>query len=390
MWWNNITNDIAYQFLNECEDYTNKVRAKDKFMLSRNFKEDFVKREFNPFGAIITCSNTENSIDSLRSLYLGNYGTHFIITKKTDGYKNDYELLKDLPAMILTPCSMRYIVHAGFMSLFAWGIQLTNLGKLRQIKYNFFGSKPIQIPYNEESDKIFRSELSINKYDYYHWKNFWTSKVELKTNSVKPFGNYVFELPHYKQIISLIILLKVLNKITPLDRNYVLPYHCINNRELHIPNIYWEDVRKYVFEKELKENDITFDNLMKNNYSNKKTEDITRININNIDEEYIDQLNKRNTRYNKTVEDVGEIEYVMNKRSIILNSTNNVLRNELKRYLSKLGYNVDSSSNINLAVNLLIMADKNNMNPINFKTYENIDVLKFVKKIYHKIRGTNE
>lgn len=384
MWWNNLTDELAEQFLEECYEATQEIVKSDRFMNYRIRLENVIDKTFVPQGAIISATNTTDSLNALRASFLGSYGFHFIVTRQTTNYSK-YPLLKDLPTLILVPTEEKFVAHSGYMSPYTWGIQLTNVGKLRQIKKNPFNNyNPVAIPYNEENDKVFRSDLSINNYVYYQWRNCWTEFFTNNVNDVRPYGSYVFEEPHYKQIKSLVILLKVLNHLNPMDRRFVLPYHCIDSRELNLPTVDWSFVRRYVFDKDITDGVIDTQEF-KSKFAVGKCVDSIYDNFDNVDEYYIKDINGRN-RTSRSAIDLGEFDFI-NDDDMKICETNKYSKAylvEMTRMMISLGY--DEFNNFTLRQ--LINSTKNENELPNFIKYCGIDARKFVRSNYERIRGT--
>lgn len=247
-WWNEeITEDIAIQFLEECREYTKRIINEHQPELkTRRFSHVFPKSEvpFVPLGAVIHATRTQSLWDALRVIGSEAYGTHFIVAS-TRWYKHpDLKLVSSVPCSISMPMGWESAVsHSAYFSTISWGIDLRNIGRVRPWR-SPIGANPTPIFTGEERDSMFKFDQP-GEPSFYWWDNLWRTPFK---GRVDKWFDYYYEIPSFGQIQSLIILLRVLNALHPLDRRAVIPASCVYDIEPTIPHIPWDIIRRFVFD----------------------------------------------------------------------------------------------------------------------------------------------
>ena len=236
-WWAQaeIPRDVAVAYLEECQENYRDVCRRRYPSLShvKNNHHRYLEHEFVPTGAVIHASKTRNSMDALRAIARGNYGTHFVVGK--NGARKKGELSESVPCNVYAPMSIEHSVpHAGYLSDLTWGIDLVNLELLRAY-YGHADIKPRHI-YREEFKKNF---ISRNRWverhgkgvkiDYYSRYNNWSEPfvaIGTMPKYVNPDGD-TYEAISLDQVMTLVILLRALNSISPLSCGMIVPASCV-------------------------------------------------------------------------------------------------------------------------------------------------------------------
>jgi len=361
-WWTEeITSKIAVNFLKECQSYTQEViRKKVPFLKDARYSHVIPStiQPFTPLGAIIHSTRTPTIWDALQSLATQAYGTHFILGMNQQQL-HKYEYLNDFPCMILMPMGWESATpHSNFMSTMTWGIDIRNIGLLRTY-HNPFGTKPTPIFSGEEQRSDFRWEKQTLP-KFYWSDDLWRREFDGK---VQNWGHYYYERPTFAQVKGLVILLRVLNAINPMRREFILPSNCIHNIDMTLPHINWHTIRSLAIinkdeDIEPEDFDIEFNNAGYDDTQNPKSKD--DIYINDI------------TKYHlwRSESDDGTLNFIMNGEDARLSTAS-----ELK--LIELGYD---TTNINIAARFLTVAKQ-------FRHEQVIDLEPLIEKIYNHYKG---
>lgn len=251
LWWQepNINEETAWQFLDECQDFTkNFIRSIPEMNRTKPVHYLYDDHEFNPIGAVIHPTLTVSSRDAMRAITRGLYGTHFIVMAKVMPEKK-YELLGQVPSAILAPMSFdKAVPHAGYLSYITWGIDIANIGRLRP--WNKKQKLP-PLSVEETRDKLFDvSSLSEDEFKrciFFNRYNRW-QKQHCSGQLAVRHGNFAYDYIDNYAMNTLIILLRVLNVISPMQRGLIVPSHCVfskNDRSLQPYN--WSEIRSEVF-----------------------------------------------------------------------------------------------------------------------------------------------
>jgi hypothetical protein len=350
-WWNkDIDNQTAVSFLKECQDYTQKAIQNDQpdikaYRFSHKIPPSAIP--FIPFGAIIQTTRTRTIWDALRVIGSEAYGSHFIIASHKGISSKEFDLLSRLPASIFMPMGWESAVpHAAHMSTVTWGIDLRNVGKVRPW-YSPISSEPTPIFVGEESANMFKHPHQSEP-QFYWWDNLWRSKF--KGHTEKWFDFY-YEVPSFSQIKTLIILLRVLNAIQPLESRSVIPASCIRNIEPVAPHIPWELVRHFVFHSPNEEPTISdFNHIIKKPKSYGDFENTYFNDIFTTDNAKLQQWRSEN--------DDGMLHFILNGPNVDFSGTRYGLKTRFVDDIRILGYDTDD---IDYAARLYVAA--HNMHP---------------------------
>lgn len=237
--------ETAEQFITELHRFTEEfvLNYAPEIMAAwplTNILPDTIFR-FNPRGAIVHTTDTTSLWNALHLTTKHVFGTHFMIASGRHSNKSTmsrYPLLSEVPADIMMLYPLDALVpHSGFVSPFTWGIELRNAGRLRPYPKML---KPLPLMPVDETDKSFAMQPN-ERYDAYWRNNLWCDKFEGPTFQ---WEDFLYELPTIGQVISLVVLLRVLDCLNNgLDRRLVLPSNCISGSIPKLPLIAWDMIR---------------------------------------------------------------------------------------------------------------------------------------------------
>jgi len=245
MWWENPSEATILQFFDECHDYTQKMIKKAVGNISRtwpfNHHLDSKRHPFTPKGAVINITNTLSVWDALRLYARQWFGVHFMITGHPA--PSGYELISQLPAAVLTPMRFdRALPHASYLSTRTWGFDLRLLGRLRPY-FSATGQRPPPVYPEVAGGKMF-NDVGVSNPDLYYQKNLWTSKFEGGSTF---FAGYWWEMPVRSQMLTLVYILRALNRgVEDLDPALILPSHCLNRKAHTMPFTDWDTFRRAI------------------------------------------------------------------------------------------------------------------------------------------------
>lgn len=231
--------DTIEEFFAQSQEFTKQAIEKSGIKGFRhanfNFFEPLTQHSFTPRGIVVSSSRSISVWDTLLSIASHAYNTHFIISNRKPR-KGDGSLLEQLPATVLIPSTLTNVIHhAGYLSKLTWGIEIRNVGKLRPV---IGDDRPDPVYRGEESNRFFMSPRHPSK--YYWWNNLWREEFTAKAT---PYGKYFYEHPMNRQIETLLILIKILSKYSPIRRELVVPLDCVIGGEPQLPTIDWTSVR---------------------------------------------------------------------------------------------------------------------------------------------------
>lgn len=203
--------------------------------------------KFNPRGAVIHSTETPSIWNALHLNTKHVFGTHFVVMSGKHENKSTmsrFPLLAQLPAEILMLYPLDALVpHSGFVSPFAWGIDLRNAGQLRPFPKHM---RPMPIMPSEENARNFKMSAE-GRYDPYWRSRLWCYPFEGPTVR---WEDYLFELPTVQQVVSLIALLRVLDHYANgMDRRLIIPANCISGGVPSLPVLVWNIIRDMVAER---------------------------------------------------------------------------------------------------------------------------------------------
>lgn len=288
-WWENeISQEIAEEFLAECSEYTKKLLHKHTPELDeRQFNHILQGRDapFMPIGTVVHSTRSRTVWDAIRSIAHGVHGTHFVITNHAP--PKGYELLSELPSVILMPMSPNEAVCGnGFLSGFTWSVDIRQTGKLRPYIHPFKNGQPSPVYFGEEGEEFFKYN-GKDKPEFYWWNNLWRDKFN---GLVRRWNNYFYEVPSFRQMSSLVALIRSLMALHPaytMDKRLIVPSTCVEGGENPFPHINWELIRRLVFKDRISIEQSSFENAhpaslnddeWKNN--NRRDEAFIRMHIN--------------------------------------------------------------------------------------------------------------
>lgn len=369
-WWNQeIDERTAVAFLKECQRYTEKAISKNQpDIKARRFSHRMPTTEvpFIPFGAVVHTTRTKTVWDAMRVVGSEAYGTHFIIATHK-GIKNaEFELLSSVPCTILMPMGWEAAVpHSSYLSTVSWGIDLRNVGKLRPWR-SPIGSEPTPIFVGEENVNTFRYVQPLEP-SFYWWENLWRSKFD---GHVDKWFDFYYEVPTFGQIKSLIILLRVLNALNPLNPRFVLPASCVRNIDQVVPHVPWEIVRHFAFE--APDEKPTMEDF---NYIFKRVQSYGDFTPTPSDDIFTTDNAKMQRWRNEN--DDGMLHFILNGPKVDFTGTRYGLKSRFIEDLDMLGYDTRDPD---LAARLLVAAHR--MNPDRLD-----DVVAATRKKVEKLQG---
>jgi len=249
-WWEEeIDQETALEFLNECKEYTSAAISKHAHDLLPSQFSHVIQNTpapFMPVGAVVHSSQSRTVWDAIRSIAYGSHGAHFVVTSHTSPSRKKYELLSEMPSVILAPMSLEHAVPGnGYISTFTWAIEMRHTGKLRPWFSPFETTKPSPIFFGEEGQNFFKY-TGTGEPKFFWWDDLWRSGFH---GNVQPWFNYFFEVPSFEQMATLVALLRILVALHPeykMDRRMIVPDNCVNGGENHFPHINWRLVRRLV------------------------------------------------------------------------------------------------------------------------------------------------
>ena len=348
-WWNeDISEQTALQFLAECQEYTRSIiQNHHPDIKSKRFSHKIpsIESPFVPFGAVIHSSRTKTMWDSLRVIGSEAYGTHFIVATHKGIKNKEFELLASIPSTILMPMGWEDAVpHSTFMSTMSWGIDLRNVGRVRPW-HSPIVSVPTPVFSGEENDNTFKYTQK-GEPEFYWWDNLWRTKFN---GNVNKWFDYYYEVPSFAQIKSLIVLLRVLNALSPLKRQAVVPASCIRNIEQVMPHVPWELIRHFVFDSPNEHptmGDFNYEIPSSRSYedfNNDKT---------SADEVFIMDNAKRH-RWRTEVDD-GMLHFLINGREVSFIGSRRNMRLKFIEDLNQLGYD---TSDLNFSARMFTICN---------------------------------
>ena len=254
-------------------------------------------------------------------------------------------MLGALPCAVIMPMGWQNIVpHAGFLSNITWSIDIRNVGRLRPWR-DPIGREPRPLDRESEREDQFRWHETDRPSTAFYWnKNDWRANF---TGSVVQYGGFYQELPSKEQVETLIILLRILNTYTPLQRNFILGADQVSTavRDHVLPNVKMNEVRSDVFSPRR-----LFDtSFFKSDTNIKKINDWT-FNT-EMDEFNISELLR--TIGWRAEYDAGELNQLLGGQ--MFESTAIARNNWIKRLLDLLDYD---KSDINFSIRLFALAQK--------------------------------
>jgi hypothetical protein len=346
-WWNeDIDESTAIAFLKECQDYTRKtIMAGQPDIKNRRFSHKLPNTEvpFVPLGAVIHSSRTKTIWDALRVIASQACGTHFLVTTHKGKANKEYDLLSTVPCSIFMPMGWESVVqHSAWLSTIAWGIDLRNVGKVRPW-HSPIGSEPTPIFVGEENDRTFKY-ANQGEPDFYWWDNLWRSKFD---GNVDKWFDFYYEVPSFGQIKALIILLRVLNALHPLDKRAIVPASCVKNVEPVTPHVPWDLVRHFVFDSPNEK--PTMEDFGHQIPTAKSYGDFHK---GLADEVFVMDNAKLHTW--RTENDDGMLHFLVNGREVDFTGTRRTLRNQFHDDLERLGY--DATTDIHFAARMFVAA----------------------------------
>lgn len=361
-WWTEeITETMAIEFLKECQEYTREVIKKEaRYLTNARYSHVIPNtiKPFTPIGAIVHSTRTPSIWDAMQVVASQSYGTHFILGMKQPNLKK-YTYLNDFPCMIFMPMGLESAVpHAGYISNLTWGIDLRTIGKLRTY-YSPLGGKPTPIFMGEQLDSDFKwTDRGTPK--FYWSDDLWRTEF---TGKVMNWGSYYYERPTFAQLKGLVILLRVLNALYPMKREFIMPECCIRSKSMAFPNINWDMIRQLALthtddDIDFGDFDGAFDNVGYDDVDDARSKD----------DIYIQDIAKNHLWKNE--HDDGAMNFIMNGPEAVLSS-------QSKIKLSDLGHDI---TDIDLAARFFTLAN-------NFRQDQVRDIEPLVEKIFHKHKG---
>lgn len=249
--------DTAIEFLEQIaedtEDMLNRRMRRVPKMRHSRFN---LTREFIPRGAVVHHSGTINDVDAFRAVERGLYGSHFLISRDISHRKN--ELTKHLPVPIYLMMDIEHAApHSRYMSDITWGIDISNVGLLRAVpgtdpdkKVHHIYPEDLEITKKRFSETFIRNQgISPNQgRTVYTRYDGWTVPLLDGRRHLNKNGFY-YEAVYAEQVTSLVVLLRALNKIFPLDWSLINPAWCVGNRaaEPIFNHLNWEYIRERVY-----------------------------------------------------------------------------------------------------------------------------------------------
>lgn len=235
------------EFFSECRQFTEEFIVNYAKEMSPTWPlTNILPRQhfdFEPNGAIVHTSESPSIWNTLHMCTRHIYGTHFLIlsgrnTTITHHLKR-YPLLSALPTPILMLYPIdAHVPHSGYLSAKTWGIELRNAGKLRPVRKGF---PPLPLMPSEETDSNFRIKPG-QSYEPYWRQNLWCLPFP---GNVFQLDDYIYEMPTYHQLISLVILLRVLDTYTNgIDMRAVVPSNCVSGDQTKFPYFRWDLIRE--------------------------------------------------------------------------------------------------------------------------------------------------
>lgn len=205
------------------------------------------QKPFVPKGVIINVTQSPSITNSLE-LYTRNlFCPHFLICSSSHmiGSGQSYPLLNKLPATILMLKPLNQAsYHAGYMSLDTWGIDIRNMGMVRPYLKGRKGGAPRLYETNIKPNHFVSDAKKVNL-DFYWRYEGWKHLIE-NDIFISNHQNNWYEMITSGQLVTLIVLIRVLSFITRIDPRIILPGHALYNQKNHIPYLNMEDIRKAI------------------------------------------------------------------------------------------------------------------------------------------------
>lgn len=361
-WWTEeISYETAVKFLKELQAYTTKMLKIGPPDLRHARFSHVIPTSLKPFvpkGAIISSTECQNGWNALRSVERKNFGIHFLVANQEPkfGHNHGFELITDLPTVIMMPMGWESIVeHGSFLSEITWGIALRNIGMLRPY-YSPIGGQPTPIFMGEERLADFKAKPQPKSYKFYWWNNLWREEF---THDVDRVRGYYYEAVSIRQVTSLVILLRVLNAYTKLDPSFVVPSNCVSGMSPPFPALDWSIIRDLVFNNLDQEVDLP--------YSRRGFDQDLGPALNSSDV-YIEDLCRRH-RW-RSENEGNNLAFLYNKESM------GEFRRESVRYeyvskLRSLGYhvNMEEDPTLDIAAKMFMMSLKKTGYPMSEATH---------------------
>ena len=197
---------------------------------------------FEPNGAVIHTSESPSLWNALHMCTRHIYGTHFMVlsgrNQTITHHLKRYPLLSALPTPVLLLYPLdAHIPHSGYFSSKTWSIELRNAGRLRPYRK---GLQPQPLMPSEETENNFNI-IPGHAYDAYWRQNLWCLPF---SGNIFQYNDRIYEMPTYHQLISLVILLRILDTYCDgMDMRAVVPSNCVNGADPKFPYFRWNLIR---------------------------------------------------------------------------------------------------------------------------------------------------
>lgn len=235
------------EFLDECQQFTEEfvVNYAKELFPSWPLSNKLPKRhfDFEPSGIIVHPTESPSIWNSLHMCTRHVYGTHFIVLSGRNQvithHLKRYPLLSALPSPVLLLYPLTdHIPHSGYLSSKTWGIDLRNAGRLRPYRK---GAPPTPLMPAEETESNFKTTPGV-AFDSYWRQNLWCYPFE---GNIFQHDDRIYEIPSHHQVISLIVLIRVLDVYNDgLDFRTVVPSNCVNDSMPKFPYFNWNIIRE--------------------------------------------------------------------------------------------------------------------------------------------------
>lgn len=332
-----FSTETIEEFFAQSQEFTKQAIEKSGIKgfrhASFNFYEPLTQHSFTPRGIVVSSSRSISVWDTLLSIASRAYNTHFIISNRKPR-KGDGSLLEQLPATVLVPSTLTNVIHhASYLSKLAWGIEIRNVGRLRPV---IGDERPDPVYRGEESTRFFMCPRQPSK--YYWWNNLWREEFKAKAT---PYGKFFYEHPMNRQIETLMILIKILSKYSPIKRELVVPLDCVIGGEAHLPTIDWHQLRMAIFS-----NVYSQENAKNRLLNNTEIERSDYASKEQRDEYFLRELNSMHI--DRVGFDTGNLDFIFGEGEMV---TRNI--KEYGGYLQELGYD---TSNPEVSCRMLTVA----------------------------------